>query len=265
MYVVDSDNNRIQKFDASGKLLMKFGTYGKGDGQFYSPYDIMIDRLNNIYVVDTGNRRIQKFAQVATCTKEKPVITSISPVSGTTGTMVTLSGSGFKPTSTVLIGDNITESTPVNVSPDGHLLAFIFPQAALTISSTETYTLRVSNVGNVSIASGLASNSVLFNVSNQKPSITVLSPNGGEVYQLGQYLYPKPFIKYDVKNAPENSWVALSLYKNGVGLGYITLGADTSIPTGIDWDVGSYVDYIGGPIHRAVVGSDYTIEAMLFT
>lgn len=49
---------------------------------------------------------------------------------------------------------------------------------------------------------------------NNKPSITVLSPNGGEALELGKYLYPKPFIKYDVKNAPENSWVALSLYKN---------------------------------------------------
>jgi hypothetical protein len=78
-------------------------------------------------------------------------------------------------------------------------------------------------------------------------------------------MYPQSFIKYEVKNAPANSWVALALYKNNVGLGYITLGAKTSIPEGIDWKVGDYVDYLGSPVHKAIAGSDYKIEAMLYT
>ena len=32
LYVVDSYNNRIQKFDSNGNFLMKFGTRGSGMG-----------------------------------------------------------------------------------------------------------------------------------------------------------------------------------------------------------------------------------------
>ena len=37
IYVVDTWNHRIQKFDSSGTFLAKWGSYGTGDGQFYRP------------------------------------------------------------------------------------------------------------------------------------------------------------------------------------------------------------------------------------
>ena len=61
VYVVDSLNNRIQKFDANGNFITKWGSgQGSGDGQFSSPFGIAIDSSNNVYVDDqTG--RVQKF------------------------------------------------------------------------------------------------------------------------------------------------------------------------------------------------------------
>ncbi len=38
-----------------------FGSYGSGNGQFISPYDLTIDNSGNIYVADGDNNRIQKF------------------------------------------------------------------------------------------------------------------------------------------------------------------------------------------------------------
>ncbi len=61
IYVVDSDNNRVQKFDSSGAYLSQFGSYGMGDGQFSGPYGIALDASGNIYVVDSYNSRVQKF------------------------------------------------------------------------------------------------------------------------------------------------------------------------------------------------------------
>lgn len=62
VYVVDSGNHRIQKFDSIGKFLAKWGTQGLGDGQFNVPIGIAVDSKNNVvYVVDKGNHRIQKF------------------------------------------------------------------------------------------------------------------------------------------------------------------------------------------------------------
>ncbi len=43
IYVAESGNNRIQKFDSNGKFLVKFGTPGSGDGQFLSPEKIAVD------------------------------------------------------------------------------------------------------------------------------------------------------------------------------------------------------------------------------
>ena len=60
MYVSDAAN-RIQKFDSSGNLISRWGSYGSGNGQFCSPVGITIDSDDFIYVVDQGNKRIQKF------------------------------------------------------------------------------------------------------------------------------------------------------------------------------------------------------------
>jgi DNA-binding beta-propeller fold protein YncE len=60
VYIPDCYNNRIQKFDSSGKFIMKWGSNGKDNGQFKSPDSIKIDSSGNIYVVDYFNG-IQKF------------------------------------------------------------------------------------------------------------------------------------------------------------------------------------------------------------
>ena len=66
VYVADSDNNRIQKFDSSGTFLAKWGTYGSADGEFDSPQGITTDSSGNVYVADSSNHRIQKFTSYGT-------------------------------------------------------------------------------------------------------------------------------------------------------------------------------------------------------
>jgi hypothetical protein len=61
VYVVESDANRIQVFDANGAFLFTWGRYGTDDGQFHTPYDLDIDVSGFVYVLDTENYRIQKF------------------------------------------------------------------------------------------------------------------------------------------------------------------------------------------------------------
>jgi tripartite motif-containing protein 71 len=57
----DSMGHRIQKFDANGNFITKWGSYGTGNGQFYSPRGIAVDSSGYVYVVDSGINRIQKF------------------------------------------------------------------------------------------------------------------------------------------------------------------------------------------------------------
>ncbi|MEO5634975.1 MAG: 6-bladed beta-propeller, partial [Candidatus Paceibacterota bacterium] len=61
IYVVDGNNNRVQKFNSSGVYQSQFGTPGSGDGQFSNPRGIALDSSDNIYVVDYSNSRVQKF------------------------------------------------------------------------------------------------------------------------------------------------------------------------------------------------------------
>ena len=61
IYVADSLNNRIQKFDDQGAFILKWGSAGSGIGQFDSPQGIAIDSSDCVYVVDRSNNRIQKF------------------------------------------------------------------------------------------------------------------------------------------------------------------------------------------------------------
>lgn len=60
IYVVDSGNSQVKKFDSTGKFLLLWGSVGIGYGQFKNPAGIFADQ-NYIYVADTGNARIQKF------------------------------------------------------------------------------------------------------------------------------------------------------------------------------------------------------------
>lgn len=60
IYVADTDNNRIQKFDAKGRFLKKWGRPGRGNGEFNLPSGITVDK-GYVYVVDTDNHRVQKF------------------------------------------------------------------------------------------------------------------------------------------------------------------------------------------------------------
>ena len=59
-YVTDSGNHRLQKFDASGRLVYAFGRFGNKEGEFDSPVRWPWNR-GAVFVSDFGNNRIEKF------------------------------------------------------------------------------------------------------------------------------------------------------------------------------------------------------------
>ena len=68
LYVADTGNHRVQKFQADGTFIAKWGrnggdgTAGAGDGEFNRPKGVAVDAAGNVFVTDSDNHRVQKFA-----------------------------------------------------------------------------------------------------------------------------------------------------------------------------------------------------------
>lgn len=68
VYISDSGNHRVKKFDSQGRLLTQWGTAGKGEGQFEIIRSVKVDGSGAVYVVDQErlgsprHSRIQKFS-----------------------------------------------------------------------------------------------------------------------------------------------------------------------------------------------------------
>lgn len=66
IYVMDTNNSRVQKFDSEGNFLLTWGSEGSGEGQFgdiLNPREgrLAVDTQGNVYVIDLKNSRVQKF------------------------------------------------------------------------------------------------------------------------------------------------------------------------------------------------------------
>jgi DNA-binding beta-propeller fold protein YncE len=62
IYVADGyGNSRVHKFSPDGRLLLSWGSPGKGPGQFRVPHSIWVDRNQRAYVCDRENDRVQIF------------------------------------------------------------------------------------------------------------------------------------------------------------------------------------------------------------
>lgn len=61
LFVADTLNSRVQKFDSDGKFLKAFGKRGTAFGQFDKPKGVGVDSLGNLYVVDSGWSNVQIF------------------------------------------------------------------------------------------------------------------------------------------------------------------------------------------------------------
>ena len=52
LYVLDSGNQRIQKYDKNGNFLQTIGRKGQGPGEFMRPFDLLLDEQDNIYLLE---------------------------------------------------------------------------------------------------------------------------------------------------------------------------------------------------------------------
>lgn len=61
LYVSDTLNARVQKFDAQGNFVTSFGKMGSSWGEFDKPKGVAVDTFGNVYVADSGWSNVQIF------------------------------------------------------------------------------------------------------------------------------------------------------------------------------------------------------------
>ncbi len=95
IYVVDSGNNRVQRFSPEGNYLSEFGQFGQEPGSFNAPWGISIDNDGYVYISDSKNSRIQKFMPGRVVVNNPTITTTPTVISPTTTPVI-------QPTSTPL-------------------------------------------------------------------------------------------------------------------------------------------------------------------
>jgi len=61
IYVADTNNHRVQIFDATGAFVRTFGTEGETPGHLLFPTDVRIGDAGDVFVFDLHGKRVQKF------------------------------------------------------------------------------------------------------------------------------------------------------------------------------------------------------------
>ncbi|GAG24961.1 unnamed protein product, partial [marine sediment metagenome] len=141
IYVADSENDRIQKFDNSSPFafVSKFGTLGTGDGELNTPYNVGVDS-SYIYVADSENARVQIFNKSDN---------SYSSQFGSEGTE-----DGEFDTPVGIVVDELLESDTASIrylgSPIKADAELDFPTGNVDASSTFTYKFSFSDGTNES-------------------------------------------------------------------------------------------------------------------
>ncbi|MGH7806306.1 MAG: flippase activity-associated protein Agl23, partial [Candidatus Binatia bacterium] len=147
--VADSKNNRIQRFDASGRALATYGGPDPSDarGSFRDPCGVAVGSDGSIYVADTWNHRIQKLDHnggfVREWREESPSLWGPRAILVTPGGEVVVSDTGNK---RILVYDGEGKRLHVFGSEGSNDGQFVEPVGLAFDPSSET--LFVADTGN---------------------------------------------------------------------------------------------------------------------
>ncbi len=257
VYVVDSDNHRMQAFDSQGNWLHSWGsncnlTTGHGcldpdgsgplelgDGQFQEPWGVTVDSEGLIYVADTWNHRIQVFDADGTFLRKW----------GAFGESAADAGVFYGPRDLAIDATGrlfVTDTGNKRVLAfdlDGNYLGQWGQDGVGAGLLAEPVGITVDQEGNIYVADTWNQRIQVFD-----PDFDYLREWSVDAW-YGQSVLNKPYLAIDRQGRiyatdPEGYRVAVFDGQGQVQATFGTYGFDTgsfSLPTGIDVDVAGYI------------------------
>lgn len=215
LYVADTGNSRVQKFDTDGKFIAAFGIAGAGVGEIKEPNGVAVDAAGSIFVVDAANHKLIKFAPDGKFVKEWK---GPEP--------------GFYGPRDIAVGSN----KQLYIVDQGRTRIVIFDPATEAFSEWGT---RGSGEGQFLESTGIAvGGGFVFVADNGNSRIQVFDLDGKFVRQWEvaiweRYVWNYPDIAFDeqakrlyVTNGWKNEIVAFDVDGNPVDFGIVTDNAD---------------------------------------
>jgi DNA-binding beta-propeller fold protein YncE len=144
VYVLDTKNWRIQKFDADGNFLAKWGCYGTGEHELEESFDIVVDAQDILYVLDSAIARIKKFTTDGKFAGLVP---------GNHG-FYRPRGVGIDPKGAILVADTGHDRV-VKLAPTGEVLAIFGTQGPGPGQFHQPTDVAVDEEGNIYVADTL--------------------------------------------------------------------------------------------------------------
>ena len=241
VYVADTLNNRIEKFDPSGNFLLQWGTWGAQPFKFSSAgcYGIAVDSSGRLYVSDGGNSQVEEFDTSGNFIK---VIGS--------GVIGTPTGVGVDTSGNVYVADNSKIKIEV-FSPNSVLLRSWGSSGAGNGQFGSPYGLAIDGNGNVWVTD--TSNNNVQKFDPQGNFLLALGSSGTYGSGPGQFLYP---VGVAVDQVAGGLYVVdfgnRRIQKFDPAGNYITQLGTSGTPDGFSWPFGCAINSSG-----QVVLSDY--------
>jgi len=151
VYVTDSQNHRVEVFDADGRFLRQWGSQGNAPGQFQEPWGIAVDKEGNVYVADTWNHRIQKFDAQGRFVQQWGIFGDTAGVLGATNVFYGPRDIVLDSEGNLLVSDTGNKRI-LKFTPDGKFLAQWGGGGALDGQFREPVGLAVDKDGNIYVA-----------------------------------------------------------------------------------------------------------------
>lgn len=190
VYVADTLNYRIQRFDAGGTFQSAFGSFGSGDGQLNVTSGLAVAPDGDAYVIDFLNRRIQRFD--ASGTFEAAFGSSGSG----NGQFQGARGVAVAPGGDVYVGDSENNRVQVFGTILDPALTASFSSSGVVLGQGSTLTLRLTNPNAIPALTGVGTGVSLPAGLARAGAVTnncggTVSPSGATVSIAGMSLAPK--------------------------------------------------------------------------